>query len=332
MNPNIGRLADRRPARVTICVLVCIPNLSGYYAHRVEVLRLCLSSLFATLDPTCCDVLLFDNGSCPEVAALLRGLHDQGRVEYLFRSRHNIGKANAYRQMFAAAPGDVIAYADDDVLFHPGWLASQLAVLDAFPRVGMVSGVPVNLQFVYGNRYLPAYLSEFPDIVVRRGHFIPDEWRREFDRSTGRGDDETSRLEEVLLTRGGVSAYATASHFQFIARRDVILQALPAQFEPSLMRAPVRAVDERLDELGFARLSTSTRFVQHIGNVVSPDLREAIDALGLAGEVRVWAPPGRVQRALAALVGVGVSLRNWFYFVTRYRTQQQRDTQRQPRS
>lgn len=321
-SPNKSTQTTHRPARVTVCVLVSIPSRDGYYAHRLEVVRLSLASLLKHTPRADCDVLVFDNGSCREGVDALRELLDQRQIQFLMLSATNLGKANAYRLMFQAAPGEIVAYTDDDVLFYPGWLDAQVRLLEGFPRVGMVSGLPVNQQFAYGNRYLDAYLREFPAVRVERGRFIPDEWERDFAVSTGREEAPPGarrRHEEVRLTYQGLSAYSTAAHFQFVAWRSAILRGLPQEFVPGLMRESVRDVDERMDELGYARLSTTDRHVRHIGNVVSRELVGDLERLGLRDVAPMWQPPGVIARTLTRPGAALRRLRTWHYFASRYR-------------
>ena len=66
INPARGQFAAERPERLTITMVTYIPELTGYFERRLEVLRLSLSSLIAhTSLPH--DVMIFDNGSCAEV-------------------------------------------------------------------------------------------------------------------------------------------------------------------------------------------------------------------------------------------------------------------------
>jgi len=121
-------------------VLVFIPEQFGYYQQRLEILKLCVASIVNHTPPETYDLLVFDNGSCGEVKDYLRSLHEEGVARYLLLSRSNVGVANAHKIMLHAAPGEIVAYSDDDVFFHPGWLEAHLEILETFPRVGMVSG------------------------------------------------------------------------------------------------------------------------------------------------------------------------------------------------
>ena len=44
--------------------------------------------------------------------------------------------------ILAGAPGEIVAYADSDVLFSPNWLARSVEILETFPKVGMVTARP----------------------------------------------------------------------------------------------------------------------------------------------------------------------------------------------
>jgi glycosyltransferase involved in cell wall biosynthesis len=320
-NPNRYALTDYRPKRVTVCVLTHVPDQSGYYARRFDVLRLCLASLIANTAPGSYDLLIFDNGSCGDVVRHLTSLRDSGRARHLILSSANIGIYNALKVMFNAAQGEILAYSQDDVFFYPGWLDAQLRILETFPDVGLVSGIPVRHQFRYGNSYLPGYLARYPDVAVTRGKLIPEEWEADFHASIGvhvkEGADMTRELEDVLLEYRGVPAFSTAVHFQYVARRETMLRVLDRREDQRLMVGPDGEIDLALDRLGLARLSTAGRYVRHVGNVVTEDLAPEFSALGLAIDVT---PPSRLAVAIRMRVMAGLRrVRNWYYFARKYR-------------
>ena len=288
VSPTRNKVSEYRPAKVTAAVLVYIPQSEGYYRHRLDVLRLNLESLIQTSAGEC-DLLVFDNGSSQEVVDYLQSLHQAGKIDLLMLSSRNLGKIGALQLMFNAAPGEYIAYCDDDILFYPGWLQAHLEVFDAFPNVGVVSGLPVrdaarhavgsNQQFVDSN---PAGLS------VKFERWIEEDWDLDWAESTGR-DLEQHReafkdFQDPLWEMSGVKAFPAANHFQFVARKDVILKALPEEWSGRLMGRMVE-LDQAIDAQGCLRLSTAGRYVRHIGNVVSPRLADDIRGLGLDLEV-----------------------------------------------
>jgi hypothetical protein len=78
---------------------------------------------------------------------------------------------------------------------------------------------------------------------------------------------------ELVLCRRDVEAIGAANHFQFVAPKHVILNALPRAWSGRLMGQMVE-LDEAVDAAGYLRLSTVERYTRHIGNVVSPELLE----------------------------------------------------------
>src|SRR5512140_1212406 len=130
-----------KPERVTVALLNYVPFLSGFYAEALDVLKVSLESM--RNDPGLpFDLLVFDNGSCPEVRDFLVGEKDAGRIQYLLLSEKNQGKGGAWNIMLAGSPGEIIAYTDSDVLFSPNWLSRSMEILETFPSVGMVTARP----------------------------------------------------------------------------------------------------------------------------------------------------------------------------------------------
>ena len=171
MNPSRGRKTDYKPARVTLAVLTYLPDTVAYYENRFDVTRLCLESLIAnTLEPY--DLLVFDNGSSQPMVDYLRGLRDSGDIDYLMLSSQNVGKIGALQMITRFAPGEVIAYTDDDIFFLPGWLETHLKIIDTYPGLGMVTGFYIRPHMSYGNESALRF-AEQSDVKVERGLLIP---------------------------------------------------------------------------------------------------------------------------------------------------------------
>lgn len=292
INPARGKVTEHRPARVTVALVTYIPNLAGYFEHRLDVLRLALASLASHTAPPH-DLMIFDNASCPQVVAYLRQMQEQGLVDYLILSERNIGKIDALRVLFNAAPGEIIAYSDDDILFYPGWLEAHLKVLEGFPQVGMVSGVAVRNAAGHAHRSLDRLAEQgVPGLTAVRQRRIPDAWEIDWAASTGRDPQahlQATREHLDLVFRmekpgSACEAIASANHFQFVTPKQVILQALPSTWTGKLMGSMIE-LDEAVDSLGYLRLSTVGRFTRHLGNALSADVLAEARALGLSAEV-----------------------------------------------
>jgi glycosyltransferase involved in cell wall biosynthesis len=291
INPTRGKFSDYQPAEVTVTVLTYIPGLSGYFQERLEVLQLVLSSLIAhTTSPH--DLLVLDNGSCREVVDYLRSLQVAGELDYLILSRQNLGKIGALRLLCEAAPGDLIAYCDDDIFFYPGWLEAQLEILHSFPQAGMVSGLPVRNAAHHARQSLENLTQQnIPGLSITYQRRIPDEWEADWAISTGRDPEahlqDTQDHQDVVLRidkrnkQGIIEAIGSANHFQFVSPKQVLHQALPKEWSGKLMGHMVE-LDQAVDVLGYLRLSTMERYTRHLGNTLSKQIIQEAQAMGLS--------------------------------------------------
>ncbi len=277
-----GRAAS--PADVLAVVVVFVPHLRGYFTNRLAVVRLSLESLIRH-KPQATRLLVFDNGSCAEMRALLAGWVESGAIDFVVRSRTNIGTPAAIRTVFGLGLRPVIAYGDDDVFYEPGWLEPQLAVLARFPTAGMVSGVATldgadhslstTLQAARADRAVRV------DPQAR----LPEDWEADWALSTGRDPvQRATQARETPVTRlevDGMRLFAGATHFQYIGWAERLAECLPAAWPMSLM-GNMRELDEAIDRRGYLRLSTAERHVRHMGNAVGTSLLQEAASYGMA--------------------------------------------------
>lgn len=298
MNPSRSKTSDYRPARVTVAILVHVPHLSGYYEGRDRVVEACLESLRLNTSVDY-DLLVFDNASCDEIRDYLLRLESEGFIRYLLRSHINLGKIGALKVMFPAAPGEIIAYSDDDFFYEPGWLSEHLKILDSFPRVGMVSGYVVPTLFVHERTSSSVDFGKSEKAELSAGKFTEEVWIREWAESTGREPStalaEASAIEEYVVKYAGVEAFATANHDQFLAPKEVMLDLLPREWSGRLM-GEMLELDERVNAAGFLRLATRQRTTRHLGNLLPPDLASRV-GLGDGSVRRTESSAGRKRGA-----------------------------------
>lgn len=255
-----------QPQRVTIAILTYIPFLSGYYAESLEVLKTCLESIWEnTQGPY--DLLVFDNASCPEVRDFLQEAHRQGKIQYLVLSDKNVGKGGAWNFIFSAAPGEVLAYADSDVYFYPGWLEQSLKILDTFPKVGMVTARPLRSSEEFYTSTLE-WARSTPGLELAKGQFITWEVYQEHNDSMGVAP-ETARpwFDEGYEWRAvyqGVTVHLGAAHYQFIGPKEVLQAMTPFRMDRPM--GQVRSLDQKLNEAGYLRLCLPKPYVKHLGN------------------------------------------------------------------
>lgn len=255
-----------QPAPVTIAVVNYIPFLSGYYAQSLDVLKACLNSLWQNT-PKPYDLLVFDNASCAEVRSFLMEAHQGGQIQYLVLSERNVGKGGAWNFIFQAAPGEVLAYSDSDVFFHPGWLGQSLQILETFPRVGMVSGRPLRTPEAYYSATLD-WARQAQGASLEKGQFMPWQVFKEHNDSLGVSEAQArewfAESHDWRVNFQGMSAYIGAAHFQFVAPKSVLQAMTPFQMDRPM--GQVRMLDERLNSAGYLRLAICEPLVRHLGN------------------------------------------------------------------
>ena len=257
-----------KPERITVAILNYIPMLSGYYANMLKVLQSCLGSIWANTDLPY-DLLVFDNGSCKEVTDYLLQMQREGKIQYLILSEKNLGKGGAWNLMLDGAPGEIIAYSDNDCYFYPGWLSNSMKVLETYPNVGMVTSRPIAQKEEFGTKTIE-WAHKTPGVTFERGRFLDWETFRSFTMSLGHEEDETRELyekhEDLRVTYQGLKAHIGAIHYQFLCYKKVIKEFLP--FDMDRAMGQVRQLDIRMNEAGYLRLMTAEPFMQNMSNDV----------------------------------------------------------------
>ncbi len=264
---NPARFIEKvdQPAEITVAVVNCIPFLSGYYEQSLDVLKVVVESLNATREKTHpYDVMIFDNHSCSEVRTYLKEASDQGKIQHLILSDQNLGKIGAWNFMFGAAQGEYVVFSDGDIGFRPGWLNASLELFQAFPNVGMVTARPLPTP----NQYSSATISwAEQEKVLEEGRFLSREVFWEHARSIKQmkyDEDPNQGVRMSRITFSGKVAYAGATHFQFMARREILQKIIPLPSEQP-MRGE-RALDVAINQMGLLRLMTEQAHVWHMGN------------------------------------------------------------------
>ncbi len=272
-NPIKSIPTVNKPQRITVAVLNNIPIESGYFQDVRSVLSACINSINRNSDLEY-DLMVFDNGSCKAVKEFLLDLQDKGSIQYLLLSEKNLGKGGAWNIIFSSAPGEIIAFADNDVLFYPHWLSRSVQLLETFPNVGMVTARPFRTKEVYYSATLE-WARKNRSVKLEKGSLIPWERFLEFNQSISIPDEEIKRLyrdtQDFRLTYKNLSAQAGASHWQFIAYKKVLQEFLP--FEMNKPMGQVRQLDERMNNAGYLRLMVDEPLAMNMSNELPKELK-----------------------------------------------------------
>jgi glycosyltransferase involved in cell wall biosynthesis len=280
-NPSKTGVPAYSPKGLGIALLVYIPVMEGYFKHSLEILKIQISSLYQNTKQDF-DLLIFDNGSCYQVVNDLSDLYDQKIIDWLVLSQHNLGKVGAWNWIFGSMPNDLICYADSDVLFRQGWLETSLEIIQAFPKVGMVSAQPTFHDVLDGNGKAHLSLQENPNINLGKYH-PSSEIVEEFCLGIGADDNLLSRFADVELLsitelRSNTSAVIGATHMQFIIPGEVARQMTPLPVSKGLHRDETTALDRKIDELDYLHLSSYENYVVHMGNIITDKLLSEVQA------------------------------------------------------
>jgi hypothetical protein len=292
-NPSRGKTLDIQPARTTVAVLVYAPHQAGYFQSRGDVTKATIESILTnTKEPF--DLLEFDNGSSPEMVNYLEGLYERGAIDYLILSKYNIGKLNALNIIINVAPGEIVAYTDDDVFHLPGWLSAHLEIIDTYPNVGAVTGFYIRQRVGLSSESTVLFANTLattgqPGNKTQHGLLMPRKWEEEYLINTGRTWEqyqaETAGMEDIIVEYQGLEAWVSAHHFQMVCPKHVIKEVLadmlPDGWSDQVMGRMVE-MDDRMDAKGYLRLCTREQTMRLMGNAISEDVAELAKAAGIA--------------------------------------------------
>jgi glycosyltransferase involved in cell wall biosynthesis len=308
-NPAKDGLPAYTPHRLGVALIVYIPFTEGYFENSLEIFRYQLDSLRATTGEPF-DLLVFDNGSCPQAVSAMQEMYDQHQIDWLILSAHNIGKAGAWNWIFASMPNELICYADSDVLFRPGWLEASLQVLQAFPMAGMIGAQPNFYDVMVGEGTAHLALQE-NDTYTFGDYWPAKETIDEYCFGIGASEELAAQFHSIPLPaiteqQLEVKAIIGASHMQFLIPREVSRQVVPLPSTKGLLRKETMSIDYKIDELGYLHLSTPESYVFHMGNTINERLIEEVEHIIASPEISAparqkSAKPSTVQRWLTSL-------------------------------
>jgi glycosyltransferase involved in cell wall biosynthesis len=257
-----------QPERITVAVLNDIPFLSGSDPNPLDALKTNLNSLRVNAGMPF-DLLVFDNDSCKEVQVYLQKEYDTGNIQYLLLSQKNLGKGGAWNIIFGGAPGEIIAYTDNDVLFSKNWIKESVKVLESFPNTGMVTSRPFRTKPDLSSATM-AWAEKTQGVEIEKGNLIAWEDFRNFHLNLGQNlkaiELDFQKTTDTRITFNGVQAFIGASQQQFVAYKKILLDLLPFELDH-----PVGQLDSQINDAGYLRLMTAVPLAMNMSNRINPE-------------------------------------------------------------
>jgi hypothetical protein len=140
----------------------------------------------------------------------------------------------------------------------------------------MITGMPLWSPEEYSTATI-SWAADRDEVSLERGKFLSwdDYWKHS--RSLGKSQTEAREhydsVTDIRIKLAEKTFFVGAGHFQFSSRRDILQEILPIPSRRPM--GEVRLLDSALNEKGYLRLSTQDWWVQHMGNMVDPELAES---------------------------------------------------------
>ena len=279
--------------RHRIIVPVHIPSREGYYQHALEIFRISLASLLATVDPEHVAITVIDNASIPEVDALLSEALAGGRIDRHIRLAINRGKPDPVIAEIRASYERFATIADCDVLFLHGWLAEVETIYRTWPAAGAVA--PYLQPKLYAYENATTWLYALAHGQLRLGKFARDEDMDQYARSIGQESlySPVDHRHQYALKRKGRAVLLGCGHFVVTMRTSAFTDF---HYRPRLMGTGggERDLDRQVDRRGLLRLSTTQAHVIHMGNTPEAWMLERLESVVRQPATPLCANPERI--------------------------------------
>lgn len=271
-NPNNHKTIDLNAASHRVIIPIYIPNAEGYFKDSFAVLKVCITSLLATLNKDTV-VSLISNGSSEEVNNYIMDLWSQGKIDRAIFNKENVGKMNAVITETRASFEEFITYSDSDVFFDKNWLLQTFEIFKTFPKAGFVSMNPMPGSYGYASAaIIDTFLATKKNTVkVSKVSSYVD--LEHFHKSIGRSTEATQKLfagEALLLTKQETQCYIGAGHFCCTIKKSAILPFIPEK-KSNMSGSEIDYLDVPSEKSGYWRLSSVKAYVWHMGNVLEKD-------------------------------------------------------------
>jgi hypothetical protein len=248
-----------------VVVPVYLPKLEGYYKEGLDILELCLESIYLTVHNKTF-ITVVNNGSCKEVRDYLDNLMHNGKIQEIIHTTA-IGKINAIAKGLAGHHFDLVTITDADVLFTNGWQKAVYDIYETFPKAGMVGTTPQSKRLRYLTENI--YFDNLFNSKLKFREVQNPEALKRFAGSIGEPEmfKDVHLQKNLSIEKNNIIAILGAGHFCASFKKELLKEFKKAHVKDKLSsRSDNQFIDKPSIKKGHWRLSTYSNFTYHLGN------------------------------------------------------------------
>ncbi|HET8887227.1 MAG TPA: glycosyltransferase [Salinimicrobium sp.] len=259
-----------------VIIPVYIPSLEDYFKESLEILKLCVHSLFATMHSKTF-ITIIDNGSCEEVVNYLDDLFAMGKLNEVIHTE-NIGKLNAIVKGVVGHNFPIVTISDADVLFLSDWQKETYKIYETFPKAGVVGLTPQFKSFenFSGNVLFDNLFSSklrFMDVknpTAMQKFYESIGWDLNYNHDYLKKHLTISKNDNIAVVGSG--------HYVATYRKEV-LEGFPYYDKTKMGRGSEEKLDKAPLKKDLWRLTTANNYAYHMGNIKEVWMETELDNL-----------------------------------------------------
>lgn len=273
-----------------VIIPVYIPNQEVYFKESLEILKLCLNSLFLTShSKTYFSVI--NNGSCNEVKNYLEQLFQEKKIHEIIHTS-SIGKLNAILKGIVGHNFPLITITDSDVLFLNQWQTQTYTVFEEFPKAGAVSTTPNSKMVKHFTSSV--FLDTFFSRKIQFSQVENPKAMQSFAESIGNHNffNEINLKKYLTVSSSnGIKAVVGAGHFVATYKGELFSTLQHKHSEYNLGgNSEIAILDKPVLENGFWRLSTTNNYTYHLGNTIENWMEAEMNSIVNEATIEIKSP------------------------------------------
>ena len=257
-----------------VIIPVYIPNSKeSYFNNLFEVFKVSINSLLNTIDKDQTNITIINNNCKEEVTIFIDSLLKKKEIDKHIKYKDNYGKVYTVLSEVKGVFESIVTIADADVLYFSGWENEVIKIINMYPKVGVVSPLPMPHLAYYNN--ISLFIDKF--LKIKRGRIVSDESFKLWEEGISNKAFNKWKKQQLYIEKNSLKACLGAGHFVSTYRNKVLKKC--SEYVPEYVFKngdENNALDLPIDKLGYYRLSTVKTYVYHLGNTIPSWCKEKI--------------------------------------------------------